>query len=90
VVLAPERLGGSCTGPAHPADRAVGVIAKFLRHAFGAATRAEGADDLSDGLPDLELAGLLTALQRRDEQGIGPDGTAGKLMYRCPHRQPPR
>jgi hypothetical protein len=65
------------------------MVAKFLRHAFGAATRAESAHGRSDGLPDLARAGLLTALQRRYEQGIGPDGTAAGLLCRWPHREPP-
>ena len=79
-----ERLAGQLAGPAHPRGCGLGVVAELLRDPSGAAARAECADGRSDGLPDLPGARLLTALQCRHEQGIGPDGAdAGVVRGGC-------
>jgi len=43
---------------------------------------AECTDGLGDGLPDLSGAGVLTALQSRDEQSVGPDGADAEMVHR--------
>jgi hypothetical protein len=66
------------------------MIAKLLRYPFGTTTLAERADSRGDGLPDLLGTGMVGALQRRHEQGIGPDGADAEVVHRWPHHEPPR
>jgi hypothetical protein len=66
------------------------MIAKLLRYPSGTATLAECLDRRGNGLPHFPGTGLITALQCRHEQGIGPDGAGTEVMYRWPHHEPPR
>jgi hypothetical protein len=66
------------------------VVAKFLSYALDAPARAEHINGRCDGLLDLSGTGLVTALQRRCEEGVGPDGTDAGLVHRWLHREPPR
>jgi hypothetical protein len=63
------------------------VIAELLRYPLGAAALAECLESPGDGLPDLTGAGLVAALQRRHEQGIGTDGADAEVVHRWPHRE---
>jgi hypothetical protein len=76
--------------PAHPRDRSLGMIAKLLRYPSGTATLAECLDSRGNGLPDFPGTWMVTALQCRHEQGIGPDGANTEVVYRWPHHEPPR
>lgn len=62
------------------------MITELLRYPPGTATLAECPDSRGNGLPDLLGTGMVTALQRRHEQGIGPDGGGASLA----HHEPPR
>jgi hypothetical protein len=66
------------------------MIAELLRYTSGAATLAECPDSSGNDLPDLLGAGMVTALQYRHEQGIGPDGANTEVVHRWPHHEPPR
>ena len=66
------------------------MIAELLRYTFGTATLAECPDSRGNDLPDLLGAGMVTALQNRHEQGIGPDGANTEVVHRWPHHEPPR
>jgi hypothetical protein len=66
------------------------MIAKLLRYPFGTATLAEGLNGRGNRLPDFPGAGMVTALQRRHEQGIGPEGADTEVVHRWPHHEPPR
>jgi hypothetical protein len=66
------------------------MIAKLLRDPRGTATLAECLDSRGYGPPDFPGTGMVTALQRRHEQGIGPDGAHTEVVHRWPHREPPR
>jgi hypothetical protein len=66
------------------------MIAELLRYPSGTAARAEGPDRRGNGLPDIPGTGMVIALQRRHEQGIGPDGADIEVVRRWPHGQPPR
>jgi hypothetical protein len=85
-----ERFASSLASPAHPRDCGLRMIAKLLRHPSGAATPAECLDSRGNGLPDFPGTGIVTALQRRHEQGIGPDGAHTAVVHRWPHHEPPR
>ena len=58
------------------------MIAELLRYPFGTATLAECLDSRGNGLPDFPGTGMVTALQRRHEQGIGPDGAKTEVVHR--------
>jgi hypothetical protein len=66
------------------------MIAELLRYSFGTATLAECADSRGNGLPDFLGTGMVSALQRRHEQGIGLDGADAEVVHRWPHHEPPR
>jgi hypothetical protein len=66
------------------------MIAKLLRYPSGTATLTECLDSRGNGLPDFPGTGMVTALQCRHEQGIGPDGANTEVVYRWPHHEPPR
>jgi hypothetical protein len=66
------------------------MIAELLRDPAGTATLAECLDSRGNGLPDLLGAGIVTALQCRHEQGIGPDGADAEVVHRWLHHEPPR
>jgi hypothetical protein len=66
------------------------MIAELLRHPSGTATLAECLDSYGNGLPDFPGTGMVTALQCRHEQGIGPDGANTQVVHRWPHHEPPR
>jgi hypothetical protein len=66
------------------------MIAELLRYPSGTATLAECLDSRGDGLPDFPGPGMVTALQCRHEQGIGPDGADTEVVHRWPHHEPPR
>ena len=83
-------MAGNLASPAHPRDRGLGMIAELLRYPSGTATRAERLYSRGNGLPDLPGTGMVTALQRRHEQGIGPDGANTEVVHRWPHHEPPR
>jgi hypothetical protein len=83
-------MASNLASPAHPRDRSLGMIAELLRYPPGTATRAERLDSRGNGLPDLPGTGMVTALQRRHEQGIGPDDANAELGHRWPHHEPPR
>jgi hypothetical protein len=56
------------------------MIAKLLRYPSGTATLAKCFDSRGNGPPHFLGTGLVTALQCRHEQGIGPQGaTTPKL-----------
>ena len=62
------------------------MIAKLLRYPSGTATLAECLDSRGNGLPDFLGTGMITALQGRHEQGIGPDDGNTEVV----HHEPPR
>jgi hypothetical protein len=66
------------------------MIAKLLRYPFDTAALAECPDSRGNGLPDFLGIGMVTALQRRHEQGIGPDDANTEVVHRWPHHEPPR
>jgi hypothetical protein len=66
------------------------MIAELLRYPSGTTTLTECLDSRGDGLPDFLGTGLVTALQCRHEQGIGPDGADTEVVHRWPHHGPPR
>ena len=66
------------------------MIAKLLRYPSGTATLAECLDSRGNGLPDFLCPGMVSALQCRHEQGIGPDGANTEVVRRWPHHDPPR
>jgi hypothetical protein len=66
------------------------MIAKLLRYPSGTATLAECPDSRGNGLPDFLGTGMVTALQCRREQGIGPDDVNTEVVHRWPHHEPPR
>ena len=66
------------------------MIAKLLRYPSGTATLTECPDSRGNGLPDFPGTGMVTALQFRHEQGIGPDGANTEVVHRWPHHEPPR
>jgi hypothetical protein len=66
------------------------MIAELLRYPSGAAALAECLDRRGHGLPDFAGPGMVTALQGRHEQGIGPDGADTEVVHRWPHHEPPR
>jgi hypothetical protein len=74
-----EHLAGRGTRPAHPRDRGLWMIAELLSHPLGAPPAAVGAYGRGDSRADLTRAGVIGALQRRHEQGVGP-GRAGAGM----------
>jgi hypothetical protein len=61
------------------------MIAELLCHPCDTATRAESLNSRRNGPPDIYSAGMVTALQRRHEQGIGPDNANIQV-----HHEPPR
>jgi hypothetical protein len=65
------------------------MIAKLLGYPSGTAALAEGLDHPGHGLPDFLVTGMVTALQGRHEQGIGPDDTNTDVVRRWPHDPPP-
>ena len=65
------------------------MIAELLRDPFGTATLAECADSRDNGLPDFLGTGIVSALQRRHEQGIGLDGADAEVVHRWAHHEPP-
>ena len=85
-----ERFASNLASPAYPRDRSLGMIAKLLRYPSGTATLAECLDSRGNGLPDFLGTGMVTALQCRHEQGIGPDGANAEVVHRWPHHEPPR
>jgi hypothetical protein len=58
------------------------VVAKLLRYLFGTAQAAEFMDGSGDGIPYLTRAGIIGALQRRHEQGVGPARADAGVMHR--------
>ena len=66
------------------------MIAKLLRYPFDTATLAECLHSGVNGLPDFPGTGMVTALQCRHEQGIGPDSADAEVVHRWPHREHPR
>ncbi|MFZ0188265.1 MAG: hypothetical protein WAL72_15135 [Streptosporangiaceae bacterium] len=66
------------------------MIAELLRDTSGTAMRAERPDSRGNGLPDLPGTGMVTALQCRHEQGIGPDDANTEVLHRWPHHDSPR
>ena len=66
------------------------MIAELLRYPSGTAPLAERPDSRGHGLPDFPGTGMVTALQCRHEQGIGPDGADTEVVHRWPHHEPPR
>ena len=83
-------MASNLAGPVHPRDRGLGMIAELLRYPSGTATLAECLDSRGHGLPDFPGTGMVTALQYRHEQGIGPDGADAEVVNRWPHHEPPR
>jgi hypothetical protein len=65
------------------------MIAKLLRYPSGTATLAKCFDSRGNGPPHFLGTGLVTALQCRHEQGIGPDGADTEVVHRWPHHEPP-
>jgi hypothetical protein len=66
------------------------MIAKLLRNPPGTPTPAKYLDSRGNGLPDFLGTGVVTALQCRHEQGIGPDGADTEVLHRWPHHGPPK
>jgi hypothetical protein len=66
------------------------MIAELLRYPSGTATLAECLDSRGNGLPDFLGTGMVAALQRRHEQGIGPDSANTEVVHCWPHHEPPR
>jgi hypothetical protein len=62
------------------------MIAKLLRYPSGTATLTECLNNCGHGLPDLPGTEMVTALQCRHEQGIGPDGANSGVLHRGPPR----
>jgi hypothetical protein len=58
------------------------VVAKLLRYPFGTALAAEFMNGRGDGIPHLTRAGIIGALQRRHEQGVGPEGADAEVLHR--------
>ena len=58
------------------------MITELLRDPSGTATRAERPHSRGNGLPDLPGTGMVTALQCRHEQGIGPDDANTEVVHR--------
>jgi hypothetical protein len=65
------------------------MIAELLCYPSGASTLAECLDSRGNGLPDFPGTGMITALQCRREQRIGPDGADTGVVHRWPHPEPP-
>ncbi len=61
-----------------------------MRYPSGTATLTECLDSRGNGLPDFLGTGMVTTLQCRHEQGIGPDGANTEVVHRWPHHEPPR
>jgi hypothetical protein len=61
------------------------MIAELLRYPSGTATLAECLHGRGNGLPDFLGTGMVTALQGRHEQGIGPDGANTEGVRHWPH-----
>ncbi len=66
------------------------MIAELLCYLSGTATLAECLDSRGNGLPDFLGTRMVTALQCRHEQGIGPDDADTEVVHRWPHHEPPR
>jgi hypothetical protein len=77
-----ECLAGQCTSPAHPGDGAFGVVAELLCYPSGTALAAEFTDGRSDGMLHLSSAGIIRALQRRHEEGVGPQDSNTRMLHR--------
>jgi len=58
------------------------VVAKLLCYLFGTALAAEFMDGRGNGIPHLTRAGIIGALQRRHEQGVGPEGADVGVLHR--------
>jgi hypothetical protein len=58
------------------------VVAKLLRYLFGTALAAEFMESRGDGILHLTRAGIIGALQRRHEQGVGSEGVDAGAMHR--------
>lgn len=55
----------------------------------GTAQAAERTDGRGDSPPDLSRAEIITGLQPRHEDGVGPDATRAEVSHRRPHHEPP-
>ena len=55
----------------------------------GRTPAAVGTNGRGDGLPDLNHARLVGALQHRHEQGVGPERAGAGMVHRWLHSQPP-
>ena len=77
-----ECLASEPPGPAHPRDRGLGVVAKLLCNLFRTTEIAECANGYGNCVPHLLGTGVLTALQCRHEQGIGPHRADAEGVYR--------
>ena len=62
------------------------MIAELLRYPSRTSALAEFLDSRGNGLPDFPGTGMVTALQCRHEEGIGPDGANTEMV----HHEPPR
>jgi len=58
------------------------VVAELLRYLFGTPLAAEFTDGRGNGIPHLIRAGIIGALQRRHEQGVGPEGADAGGLHR--------
>jgi len=58
------------------------VVAELLRYLFGTALAAEFMDGRGDGISHLTGAGIIGRLQRRQEQGVGPEGADVGVLHR--------
>jgi hypothetical protein len=58
------------------------VVAELLRYLFGTALAAEFMDGRGDGISHLTRAGIIGTLQRRHEQGVGPEGADVGVLHR--------
>jgi hypothetical protein len=52
------------------------VVAELLCYPFGTALAAVFTDGRGDDMPHLSHAGIIRALERRHEEGVGPQGAS--------------
>jgi hypothetical protein len=58
------------------------MIAELLRYPSGTATLTKCLNSRGNGQADFPGTGMVTALQCRHEQGIGPDGADTEVVHR--------
>jgi hypothetical protein len=58
------------------------VVAELLRYPFGTALAAVFTDGRGDDMPHLSRAGIIGALERRREEGVGPEGASARVLHR--------